>query len=256
MATVSHVLVKVDDLRQAVNDYRALGFEVRYATDERRALHAHIWFPSGPIIELLASPRGARLFRLPIELRMGRGAGRRMVGWATQPEGFCSLAVEVSDEALPAVVSALGRAGVRCGRLVRWRRTRPDGEVTTFRFCYPREPDLPFLVTPYRPAQHPPEVIHPNGATAVLKVVLGVRQSDLDAVRQIVGAAPGVEFRAASRTGVLAVELAGLKGRLDRSRLHGAQFVANGIDDGDRGDSQTDKSSNCPARRPVPGCPA
>ncbi|CAL9648532.1 hypothetical protein SUDANB145_06531 [Streptomyces sp. enrichment culture] len=217
----SHVLLRVHDLRRAVADFRTAGFEVAYATaPERKALHAHVWFPSGPVIELLATPPGARWMRLPVDLRFGRGAGERMVRWARQDEGFCDLALLVEDARL----EGLARQ-VPCGRVVRWTRKRPDGAETRFAFSYPRSGRLPFLVTPYDPPQHPAAVHHPNGATALTEVVLGVRPADLPAVRRLAGDAPGLRLEEAPVTAVRAVHLAGLTAPPDPALLHGAVLL-------------------------------
>ncbi|MEW9516092.1 VOC family protein [Streptomyces tubercidicus] len=222
----SHVLLRVHDLRRAVDDFRAAGFEVGYATaPEHTALHAHVWFPEGPVIELLTTPPGARYLRLPVDLRFGRGAGGRMVRWARQEEGFCDLALLVEHSGLDTVTRALADDGVPCGRTVRWTRRRPDGAETRFAFSYPKAGRLPFLVTPYEPAQHPAHVRHPNGATALTKVVLGVRPDDLAAVRRLAGDAPDLKLEEAPVTAVRAVHLAGLTEPLDPALLHGAVLL-------------------------------
>lgn len=225
----SHVLLRVRELPRAVADFRAAGFEVAYATaPEHKALHAHVWFREGPVIELLTTPPGARWMRLPVTLRFGRGAGARMVRWARQDEGFCDLALLADADGFPERLRALRRAGVPGGRPVHWRRRRPDGAATRFSFAYPRAHRLPFLVTPYDPPQHPPDVRHPNGATALRTVVLGVAPADLPAVRQLTGTGPGdpglpgLRIEEAETTGVRAVELAGLTTAPAPELLHGA----------------------------------
>ncbi|WP_033290190.1 VOC family protein [Amycolatopsis jejuensis] len=225
MSRCSHVLVRVTDLPSAVADFRSAGFDVHFATREDTALHAHVWFPDGPIIELLTTPRAARVLRVGLDLAFGRGAGRRMVGWAARGEGFCDVAVLVDDRRLDALRADLAAAGVATGRAVRWTRTRPDGRRTRFRFSYPRIARLPFLVTPYDPPQHPPAVAHRNGATGVRTVVLGVQPSDEAAVTRLLGGAEGFRLEPAEHTGVLAVEFEGLRARPDPALTHGAVLV-------------------------------
>ncbi|WP_369203592.1 VOC family protein [Streptomyces sp. PU-14G] len=222
----SHVLVRVHDLPRAVDGFRAAGFQVAYATaPERKALHAHVWFPEGPVIELVTTPPVARWMRLAVDLRFGRGAGERMLRWAGQEEGFCDLALLVEDVELADLTRELAADGVPCGRAVRWRRRRPDGNETHFAFSYPRSGRLPFLVTAYDPPQHPADVRHPNGARAISRIVLGVRPADLPAVRRLAGDAPGLRLEEAPVTAVRDVHLAGLAEPLDRALLHGAVLV-------------------------------
>lgn len=222
--TCSHVLLWVRDLHQAVQDYRRLGFQVDYATDPARAQHAHIWFAHGPIIELLTTPRSAALFKWPLEFAFGRGSGVRMLRWPAGGEGFCDVAVRVEQPDLRPALDELRADGVPVGRAVRWTRTRPDGDKTTFQFAYPRNDRLPFLVSPYHPPQYPPHSAHANGATALSRVHLGVRAEDEAALRRLIGADPHFAVQRAAVTGVIAVELRGLRSHCDPSLSHGADI--------------------------------
>ncbi|GAB3497615.1 VOC family protein [Amycolatopsis cihanbeyliensis] len=218
----SHVLVKVADLHAAVADFRELGFTVDYASAERAARHAHIWFAEGPIIELLTTPPRAELLKWPIELALGRGVGTRMTRWARAGEGFCDVAVVTGGSDLAGPRRRLRDAGVPIGRPVAWKRTRPDGAVTRFRFAYPRNDRLPFLVTPYDPPQHPPEVRHPNGVTSLIRVLLDVGATDRPAFDRVIGDSPDFAVTPGETTRIRAIELAGLTEQLDTRLLHGA----------------------------------
>ena len=226
----SHVLLWVRDLHQAVANFRAAGFDVTYATAEARAQHAHIWFSQGPIIELLTTPRHAWLFKWPIDCLAGRGAGRRMLRWAAQGEGFCDLALLCDTPALAPRLKGLAGCGVAMGRTVNWRRTCVDGRQTRFRFVYPRHDRLPFLVTPYEPAQHPPQMIHPNGATGLAAIHMGVHPADHTALSLLTGDDPLLRIQAAEYTGVQAVRIAGLAHPLI---LHGARLLGGPTVQGD-----------------------
>ncbi|MEY8352024.1 VOC family protein [Lachnospiraceae bacterium 54-53] len=50
----SHVIYKVDDLYQAVEEFKGKGFEVEYGT-KKKPYNAIIYFSDGPYLELLAS---------------------------------------------------------------------------------------------------------------------------------------------------------------------------------------------------------
>lgn len=210
----SHVLLKVDDLHQAVRDFRKLGFTVDYASAERKARHAHIWFSSGPIVELLSTPPGASLMTVPLNLAFGRGAGARMTRWARATEGFCDAAVLAGREELR-----------RAGRVVNWKRTKPDGSTTEFAFAYPRQDRAPFLVTPYDPPQHPANVSHANGAERVSRVLVDVAPTDRAEFDRITAGGGDFEIRDADVTAIRAVVLPGLKRPLDPALLHGAVFL-------------------------------
>ncbi|MEQ4715492.1 VOC family protein [Nonomuraea sp. B19D2] len=217
----SHVMLKVSDLHQAVRDFRELGFVVDYASAERKARHAHIWFAKGPIIEILTTPPGAELLKWPIDLAFGRGSGTRMTRWARAAEGFCDVAVVTREPDLAEPSQRLRRAGVAMGRAVKWTRSRPDGAQTRFQFAYPRNDRLPFLVSPYDPPQHPAEVAHPNGATGLTGVHMDVSPADRPAFDLIAGDDPVFTPTTADLTRITAIELSGLAGDLDPALLHG-----------------------------------
>ncbi len=224
MPRCSHVLLKVDDLHRAVADFRELGFVVDYASARDRARHAHIWFEDGPIIELLTTPPGAHRLKWPIEVAFGRGSGVRMTRWALADEGFCDVAVLVDEPDLAGPLKALRADGIPAGRVVRWTRTKPDGERIRFRFAYPRRDRVPFLVGPYDPPQYPPSVDHPNGATSLRTVGMDVAAADRPAFDRITRGDPAFAVTEAAMTRVRAIEIEGLSGPLDPALLHGADI--------------------------------
>jgi hypothetical protein len=218
----SHVLLWVRDIHRAVGDYRQLGFTVNYATNPDKAQHAHIWFSSGPVIELLTTPKSARFFKWPIEWVAGRGSGRRMLRWPAGGEGFCDVAVATDTPELAPELVELRRAGVPVGRAIPWARTTPAGQRIRFSFAYPENDRLPFIVTPYEPPQHPRDAAHRNGARRLSRVTMGVRREDGEPLRQLIGDDPTFLLQSADVTGVLGIELLGLQAELDPSLLHGA----------------------------------
>lgn len=221
--TCSHLLLWVSDIHRAVADFRQLGFRVDYATDPKKAQHAHIWFRRGPVIELLTTPRNARFFKWPIDLMAGRGAGERMVRWGRGGEGFCDVALLAEGER-KAALAELKRCGISMGRFVPWKRTRPDGKQTRFHFAYPCRSQLPFVVTPYDPPQHPSDLRHENGATALRRVRMGVREEDAELLQQLVGADPVFSLETAERTAVQWIEVEGISAVLPDNLTHGARI--------------------------------
>ncbi len=225
----SHVLIRVADLHQAVRDYREAGFTVDYATNPAKAQHAHIWFAHGPIIELLTTPRQARRFKWMIDLIAGFGAGRRMIGWAEQGEGFCDLALTTGTADIRPTRQWLAEAGISCGRAVRWVRTKPDGSRIRFQFAYPHRPDLPFIVGSYDPPQNPARTDHPNGATGIRQIILGAPAADQGLIRKMAGDDPTVRLETSPRYGVQSIALSGLNWVLPAHLLHGAVLTAAGM---------------------------
>jgi Glyoxalase-like domain len=217
----SHVLCKVDDVRAAVADFQDLGFTVEWGSAPERAHNALIWFEQGPFIELFELPRRASLLRWPLSAVFGRAAGERLIRWASGGEGWRDLALEIDDTELAATRSELRSAGVNLSRVIKGRRTRPDGQRLRYQFLTPRPARLPFVVSAYDPPQRPAQVRHPNGALGIARVRFGVCEADRPAFDALIGRDRWLSPEPAERTGVLAVELDGLAAELDAARLHG-----------------------------------
>ncbi|MFJ7243056.1 VOC family protein [Kitasatospora sp. NPDC098652] len=222
MLRASHILCKVDDVRTVVADYTALGFTVEYGSDPARAHNALLWFDAGPFIEFFQLPPAAAALRWPLSAVYGRAAGRRLARWARPGEGWRDLALETDERDLTGVRTALRSARLPVSRVMRGRRTRPDGAVVRYQFLAPRPAGLPFVVSAYDPPQRPARTAHPNGARGVARVRLGVAAADRPRYDALIGADPWLAVEPAPRTGVIAVELAGLERELDQGKLHGA----------------------------------
>lgn len=218
----SHILCKVDDIHTLVRDYQDLGFTVEWGSAPERAHNALIWFEEGPFLEFFELAATSTLLRWPLGLAFGAAAADRLVSWARPGQGWRDLAVETDTTSLTATRAELRNAGVATSRVIKGKRTRPDGRVVRYEFLATRPADLPFVVSAYDPPQRPPRVAHPNGARGVRRVHMGVASSMRPAFDALVANDPYLAVVPAATTGPLSVELAGLTDDLDESKLHGA----------------------------------
>jgi hypothetical protein len=226
MLRASHLVYKVDDVRTAVEDFTRLGFTVEYGGDPGRAHNALVWFAEGPFIELFQLHRAFGLLRWPLSAAYGRGAGERLMRWARPGEGWRDLALETDEPTLAETHTTLREAGVPTSRVIKGRRTRPDGELVRYQFLTPRPARLPFVVSAYDPPQRPAQIVHPNGVRGIAKVRMGVAGADRRSFEALIGSDRWLTVEPAPRTGLLGVELVGLTADLDPARLHGAVFTA------------------------------
>ncbi len=226
MLRTSHLVYKVDDIRVLVRDYTELGFTVEYGSDPARAHNALLWFAEGPFIEFFQLHHAFGLLRGPLSAAYGLGAGERLRHWARPGEGWRDLALETDDLTLDRTRAALRAAGVPLSRVIKGRRTRPDGDLVRYQFLAPRPARLPFVVSAYDPPQRPAHVVHPNGAQGIARVRMGVTDADRGSFDALIGEDRWLAVEPAAHTGLLGVELAGLKADLDPGKLHGAAFTA------------------------------
>jgi hypothetical protein len=239
MLKCSHILCRVSNIAEAVRNYESQGFAVQWGSAPERAMNALIWFEVGPFIELFQFPRSLRLFIPPLGLIYGRTAGKRWAYWAHNSEGWCDIALEPDERAgaggtsadrvreLEAIKAAVHESGLSTSRVIHGRRTRPDGCKVKYSLFATGPIGLPFVVSAYDPPQRPDSIIHPNGAKGIAWVKMGVSEKLLPSMRVLSDGDRWLRVIPSPQTGVLEVGLAGLRQKLDTSRLHGAVFAAS-----------------------------
>jgi catechol 2,3-dioxygenase-like lactoylglutathione lyase family enzyme len=166
---LDHLVILVDDLEAARRDYTMLGFNVVPGGEHSDgATHnALIAFADGTYLELLAFRRDAPEHRWWRHTAHGEG----LIDWALLPS-------DTAEDVAAAKERGLIYDGPTDGG-----RVRPDGVELRWQTALPPSPDLPFLcgdVTP-RDLRVPSGAahIHPNGATGIRRLTIGV--ADLDA---------------------------------------------------------------------------
>lgn len=176
MLKCSHILCKVDNIHDCVDQLERAGFTVQWGGDPTRAHNALVWFEHGPFLEFFELPRWFRWLSVPFGWRFGRCAGRRLFQWATAASGWCDVALEplaYQQEAplnLTGVNEYLRKHSINGSRVVKGSRTSASGGKVHYRFMTLQEKHQPFIVSHYYPQQRPPLVKHVNGAVGVSRV--------------------------------------------------------------------------------------
>ncbi|WP_010694379.1 VOC family protein [Saccharopolyspora spinosa] len=204
------MLCRIENVQKTVGELAELGFSVAWGSAPDTAHNALVWFEEGPFLEFFTFPSALRLLRWPVAARFGRGMGDRFARWARADGGWRDVALETDDLDLTATRDRLVGSGLGVSRIFRNGRTRPDGQRVDYQFMSPRPAVLPFVVSSYDPPQRPAKITHPNGATAVWAVHYGIRPEHRADYDRLIGEDPWLRPRAATTTGVLEVELAGL----------------------------------------------
>lgn len=169
---IDHVVILVDDLDQATEQYTRLGFTVAPGGKHARFTHnALITFHDGSYIELIA------FYERPEE---GSGESHRWYSRLAQGGGIIDFALgEPNVDALVADADARGLhfgAGVSAGS-----RTRPDGQQLAWRSAIHQGDNvgaLPFMIQDVsdRGLRVPSESAdHRNGARGIRSLVVAVK---------------------------------------------------------------------------------
>ncbi|HEX2386247.1 MAG TPA: VOC family protein [Candidatus Binatia bacterium] len=168
---LDHIVIAVNDLAAATDDYRRLGFTVvpggRHPVGTYNGLIA---FADGSYIELISFYRDNPDHRWWDALKQG--------------EGLIDFCMRTDD--LGGDTEKFRQAGVDMDDPVPWSRTRPDGYELKWRLSLARGRHrgvAPFLIEDVTPREErvPRDVEHPNGASGIAAVLVAV--DDLPVVK-------------------------------------------------------------------------
>lgn len=208
---IDHVVILVDDLLTAVEDYRKLGFTVTPGGEHRSwgSRNALIVLADGSYIELIAfHARAADLGRREAKEAFAdrlRVQGRspvesRVLAWQAPMEGLVDVALLPAD--MDGDIAAAKMRGLSIDGPYPGGRTCPDGQEVRWQSGIPRSFDVPFLCgdVTARPLRVPTgaPAIHANGAIGIDHI--SVAAVDLDAsimrYRALLGVEPeNVDYR-------------------------------------------------------------
>ncbi|NTU86090.1 MAG: VOC family protein, partial [Chloroflexales bacterium] len=185
IGVIDHLVILVEDLAEAVEDYETLGFTVSPGGEHTDgATHnALISFADGTYLELLAFRREAPEHRW----WRHKAAGEGLIDFALLPGDTAADVAAARSRGLPLVGPVAGG------------RERPDGVRLEWQTALADAPELPFLcgdVTP-RELRVPYGLAwrHPNGVSGIFRVTVAVRNLEVSAARYaaLLGQRPLVE---------------------------------------------------------------
>jgi len=169
---IDHVVIAVNDLDQAIHDFRELGFTTFFGGDHKhRGSHnALVTFADGAYLEIIAFKHEP-----PV---------KDNTWWdqlQTYGEGFVDLAIVVDDVEVTA--TNLGTQGIEVNNLFIGGRKTSDGDDITWRIRRLTDvTGIPFFIDDVtdRALRVPggERATHPNGATGIARVTIAVDDWD------------------------------------------------------------------------------
>lgn len=217
IGSIDHIVILVNELEQAIEDYTALGFTVVRGGDHPGGVthNALVAFADGAYLELIAFKQPDQEHRWWLK---GQRGGEGLVDYALLPG-------DIARDVAGAQARGLGLEGPAAGG-----RVRPDGQRIEWQTAHADASDLPFLcgdITP-RSLRVPEGAArqHANGVLGVAAITIAV--ADLDASLARYGAL--LDGAPASPPALVA----GLGIRMTAARLGGAQIVLAGPTAGDQ----------------------
>ena len=179
---IHHIVLAVKDLEAAIREFESQGFTISPGGQHKGGFshNALIHFEDGSFLELFAFRKSFKVFLLRLADRLSllnKMKNRESMGHMPRfmkglhgKEGIMDFAMLVED-----IDAYKGKISYeKVGPAIPFSRIRPDGSEISWKLAFPQELKLPFLMSPYQPAQEVPEEKrrHANGA-------LGIRQLDI-----------------------------------------------------------------------------
>ncbi|MGP1507602.1 MAG: VOC family protein [Sphaerochaeta sp.] len=181
---LSHIILKVEQLDKAVQEYREKGFAVEYGR-KKNPINALIYFSNGPYIELLDGTRMPGAAKAAMRF-FGKGVViDRLQRLDDCAPGYCELALENYETKLNSEIAILQRHGIKSCKVPSRRRADTHGRDLRFRLAFPEALDIPFLMTYFSVDPKPVNFVHPNGILEVGKVVYGTDPSRFAVIREL-----------------------------------------------------------------------
>ncbi len=170
---IDHILLRVDNLENAINDFRNIGFKVYLGNNKKNCHHAMIYFEDGSFLELIDQSKFPRIFKFLARIKILNLFGiifKRFASYCVSKERFLDLAV-LSDD----IDSFYEKAENKSKLINMTRKNHLNQNINWKLFAFDKM-HLPFVMSEYKPNRFPENdaYIHKNG-------VLGIKQIDIEA---------------------------------------------------------------------------
>lgn len=180
---LGHLILKVPQLDQAIQEQRKKGFTVEYgrAKNPRNAL---IYFPEGPYIELLSGSGMPGAAKTLLLLFGKRAFVERFSRLDICEPGYQELVLETCETSLHKERVLLRNQRIKSCEAP-MRRTDIRGTNLRFRIASPTALDIPLLMTRFSTDPRPMNLVHPNGIRRINHVIYGANPTHFPLIKQL-----------------------------------------------------------------------
>lgn len=170
----SHVLYKVDDLKEAVEHYESEGFTVEYGK-KNNPYDALIYFSEGPYIELIERTGMPSFVKKILRFFGKQKLIDRLDKWDQSEEGLIALCMENYRNDLLEEKAILKQYGQKyfAGTV---SRTDTKGRKLKAKGALPDDILIPFMMTYFSVDPKPKNYTHPNGVKGIKSISFGTKK--------------------------------------------------------------------------------
>ncbi|MDC7125883.1 MAG: VOC family protein [Spirochaetales bacterium] len=176
MHRLDHVLVRVDNIEEAVNKYSSAGFKVYLGSRGKKCYNGMIYFKNNTFIELVDQSKFPGILKFLAKKKILNKLGimaSRMALYAASDNFYLDYAVYNSSiGTFHETVKAL--VGKKVSKPMDFKRTDFFGHPLEWSLFAFDDLELPFVISDYKPVKLPEEtaVNHPNGAVGIEHLIV------------------------------------------------------------------------------------
>jgi catechol 2,3-dioxygenase-like lactoylglutathione lyase family enzyme len=181
---LGHIVLKVDDLDEAVKEYTEKGFVVEYGK-KKNPYNALIYFAEGPYLELLQRTGMPSSAKKILAFFGKRALVQRLNTWDHSKPGLIGVALESDrfDVDIEQKILDEANLGYFKGRS---GRTDAKGRKLKFAGIFPDDMEIPWFGAKFNIDVRPPKgFVHPNGITRIKSVSFGTKEVFVPVIRQL-----------------------------------------------------------------------
>ncbi|MEM7030574.1 MAG: VOC family protein [Chloroflexota bacterium] len=181
---LGHILYKVNNLDEAVQEYTRKGFTVEYGR-KKNPYNALIYFAEGPYLELFHNSGMPSFVKRVLDLIGKKALVHRLNTWENSKEGLIAVALENDRSDVDIEQQILDKANLKYFK-GRSGRTDTKGRKLRFQGIMPDEMAVPFFGTKFNVNVRPPKnYVHPNGVKRIKSVSFGTKAEFVPVIKQL-----------------------------------------------------------------------
>lgn len=180
---LSHVILKVDDLDKAVQEWTDKGFVVEYGR-VKKPNNALIYFKEGPYLELYLNCGMPSIAKKMLRFFGKKDLIDRFDAWDSHEPGLIGLEVETYEKTPREELEKLKRYKEKY-TVISSGRKDTKGRDMKFYCVFPDSLKIPAFMTYFSIDPKPKTDIHPNGVKGIESVAFGTEERFIPLIREL-----------------------------------------------------------------------
>lgn len=173
MEQIDHILIRVENLKEAIIDFEKMGFNIVYGTIPQKTYNAMIYFEDESFIELVDVSKFPKIVKGLGKLGIQKWMSsfyKRIFKYATSEEIILDFAIYRSNFSL----LENKRTKKAISSVFKMKRKNHLGDLLRWELASPNNLDLPFIMSDYTPYKYPNNecLKHPNGVVGISRLTL------------------------------------------------------------------------------------